>query len=112
MRQGSGGDDLSFAQIFSNSDSVDKDVIYRIQNNQTDNRLKYIQYNDLDELEKVFFEELVDITNMTNADDLDGFNKSLGATVGQYTNYPTSEHIENWQILSPTKFICRKLLFE
>lgn len=105
MRQGSGGDDLSFAQIFSNSDSVDKDVIYRIQNNQTDNRLKYIQYNDLDELEKVFFEELVDITNMTNADDLDGFNKSLGATVGQYTNYPTSEHIENWQILSPTKFI-------
>ncbi|WP_339246355.1 DEAD/DEAH box helicase [Paenibacillus sp. FSL R10-2796] len=52
MRQGSGGDDLSFAQIFSNSDSVDKDVIYRIQNNQTDNRLKYIQYTDLDELEK------------------------------------------------------------
>ena len=105
MRQGSGGDDLSFAQIFSNSDSVDKDVIYRIQNNQTDNRLKYIQYTDLDELEKVFFEELVEITNMTNEDDIDGFNESLGAAVGKYTNYPTSEHIEDWQILSPTKFI-------
>ena len=105
MRQGSGGDDLSFAQIFSNSDSVDKDVIYRIQNNQTDNRLKYIQYTDLDELEKVFFEELVEIANMTNKDDIDGFNKSLGATVGKYTNYPTSKHIEDWQILSPTKFI-------
>ncbi|WP_186430048.1 AAA family ATPase [Clostridium sp. BSD9I1] len=105
MRQGSGGDDLSFAQIFSNSDSVDKDVIYRIQNNQTDNRLKYIQYTDLDELEKVFFEELVEITNMTNEDDINGFNKSLGATVGKYTKYPTSEHIEDWQILSPTKSI-------
>lgn len=105
MRQGSGGDDLSFAQIFSNSDAVDKDVIYRIQNNQTDNRLKYIQYTDLDELEKVFFEELVEITNMTNEDDIDGFNNSLGATVGKYTNYPTSQHIEDWQILSPTKFI-------
>ncbi|WP_180792934.1 AAA family ATPase, partial [Vibrio parahaemolyticus] len=40
MRQGSGGDDLSFAQIFSSSDSVDKDVIYRIQNKETDSRLK------------------------------------------------------------------------
>lgn len=105
MRQGSGGDDLSFAQIFSNSNSADKDVIYRIQNNQTDNRLKNIQCTDLDELEKVFFEELVETANMTNIDDIDGFNKSLGATVDKYTNYPTSEHIEDWQILSPTKFI-------
>ena len=105
MRQGSGGDDLSFAQIFSNSDSVDKDVVYRIKNNQTDNRLKYIQYTDLDELEKVFFEELVEIADMSNIDDMDGFNKSLGAIVEKYTNYPTSKLIENWQILSPTKFI-------
>lgn len=105
MRQGSGGDDLSFAQIFSNSDSVDKDVIYRIQNNQTDQRLKYIQYIDLDKLGKVFFEELVEITNMTNEDDINGFNKSLGASLGQYINYPTGKHIEDWQILSPTKFI-------
>ncbi|USK48043.1 AAA family ATPase [Bacillus sp. CMF12] len=105
MRQGSGGDDLSFAQMFSNSDAVDKDVIYRIQNNQTDHRLKYIQYTDLDELENVLFEELVEIADMTNIDDIDGFNKSLGATVGKYTNYQTSTHIEDWQILSPTKFI-------
>lgn len=106
MRQGTGGDDLSFAQIFSNLDSVDKDVIYRIQNKQTDNRLKYIQYTDIDELEKVFFEELVEIANMTTKDDIDGFNKSLGAEKNdKYTNYNTGRHIEDWQILSPTKFI-------
>lgn len=105
MRQGSGGDDLSFAQIFSNSDSVDKDVIYRIQNNETDSRLKYIQYTNLDELDKFLLEELIEIADMTGEYDIDGFNKSLGATVGKYTNYPTSKHIENWQILSPTKFI-------
>ena len=105
MRQGSGGDDLSFAQIFSSSDSVDKDVIYRIQNNETDSRLKYIQYTNLDELEKVLFEELVKTTDMTNEDDIDGFNKSLGAIVDKYTDYPTSKYIEDWQILSPTKFI-------
>ncbi|RTQ92254.1 AAA family ATPase [Lysinibacillus telephonicus] len=106
MRQGTGGDDLSFAQIFSNSESIDKDVIYRIYNNQTDHRLKYIQYTDLDELEKVFFEELVEITEMTSVDDLDGFNKSIGAVKnGNYTNYNTGDHIEDWQVLSPTKFI-------
>lgn len=105
MRQGSGGDDLSFAQIFSNSNSVDKGVIYRIQNNKTDNRLKYIQYADLVDLEKMFFEELVETANMTTKDDIDGFNKSLGATVEKYTKYLTSEHIEDWQVLSPTKFI-------
>lgn len=106
MRQGSGGDDVSFAQLFSNSDSVDKDVIYRIQNNQTDNRLNYIQYDDLDELEEVFFEQLVETANMSNKDDIDGFNKSLGAEKnGVYTNYNTGKHIEDWQVLSPTKFI-------
>lgn len=106
MRQGSGGDDLSFAQIFSNSELVDKDVIYRIHNNQTDNRLKYIQYTNLDELEKLFFEELVEITNMASVDDIDAFDKSLGAEKnGKYTNYNTGKHIEDWQVLSPTKFI-------
>ncbi len=105
MRQGSGGDDLSFAQIFSNLDPVDKDLIYRIQNNQTDNRFKYIKYNDKEELEKVFFKEVVEITNMANENDINGFNKSLGASTDKYTNYLTAENIENWQILSPTKFI-------
>lgn len=79
MRQRSGGDDLSFAQIFSNSDSVDKDLIYRIQNYQTDKRLKYIQYSNLNDLEKIFFEELAEVLNMTKEDDIDAFNKSLGA---------------------------------
>ena len=106
MRQGSGGDDLSFAQIFSNSDSVDKDLIYRIQNYQTDKRLKYIQYSNLNDLEKIFFEELAEVLNMTKEDDIDAFNKSLGAEKnGKYTNYNTGKYIEDWQVLSPTKFM-------
>ncbi|QKG28870.1 ATP-dependent DNA helicase [Campylobacter sp. RM16187] len=105
MRQGSGGDDVSFAQIFSDSDSIDKDIIYRIQDNETDSRFKYIQYTDLDELKTVLFEQLTEITGMNNEDDIDGFNRSLGATVNEYTNYLTGKHIENWQILSATKSI-------
>ncbi|KLE08547.1 hypothetical protein AF80_09605 [Aliarcobacter butzleri L355] len=106
MRQGSGGDDLSFAKIFSNSDSVDKDLIYRIQNYQTDERLKYIQYSNLNDLEKIFFEELAEVVNMTKEDDINAFNKSLGAEKnGKYTNYNTGKYIEDWQVLSPTKFM-------
>lgn len=105
MRQGSGGDDLSLAQIFSNSSYIDKNVIYRIENGKTDARLNYIKYKDLEEFEKVFVEALVDVTGMKDKDDIDSFNKSLGATVEQYTNYKTSKHIEDWQILSPTKFV-------
>lgn len=106
MRQGKGGDDLSFAQIFSNSDKYDKDIIYNIKNKQTDNRLKYFNYDSLENLEKIFFNEIVSVAKMENEDDINSFNKSLGATIeGKYTNYLTAKDVEKWQILSPTKFM-------
>ncbi len=107
MRQGTGGDDLSFAQLFSDSstDEIDKNIIYRIQNNELDHRLKYIQYSDTKELEEIFFEELVSITKMRNKEDIAGFDKSLGATLGKSLSYKTSKHLEDWQVLSPTKFV-------
>ncbi|WP_169974309.1 MULTISPECIES: ATP-dependent RecD-like DNA helicase [unclassified Campylobacter] len=105
MRQGAGGDDLIFAQIFSNADSIDKDLIYRIQNNEIDSRFQFVQYTDLEDLKKVLFEKIPQIANMDDEDDIDGFNISLGATIDKYTNYPTGKYIENWQILSATKFI-------
>ncbi|WP_375053865.1 AAA family ATPase [Virgibacillus sp. JSM 102003] len=106
MRQGSGGDDLSFAQLFSDADQMDKGVLYKIKNKQVNERLKYIQYNGTDELEELLFDQLVETLEMNDEDDLVGFNKSLGAEVnGKYTNYNTSNLIEDWQILSPTKFV-------
>ena len=104
VRQEREGDDLLFAQLFSDIEYVDKDIIYRIENNKTDNRLRFIQYADSDELEKVFFDELRGILGTNVENETDDFNKSLGATVDKYTSFNTSEHIENWQILSPTKY--------
>jgi len=107
MRQGDTGDDLAFAQLFSDINSVDKDVIQRVKSSNTDKRFEYVEYSDLEHLENLFFDKvLLDITKMENKDDIDGFNKSLGATKNnQYTNYHTSKHIEDWQILSPTRWI-------
>lgn len=106
MRQGLGGDDLSFAQLFSDANQMDKDVIYKVQNKQMNNRLKYIQYDGTEELEELLFGQLVETLEMNDEDDIDGFNISLGGEKnGQYTNYNSGNLIEDWQILSPTKFV-------
>ncbi|MCA1011752.1 AAA family ATPase [Halobacillus halophilus] len=106
MRQGTGGYDLSFAQLFSNADQMNKDIVYKIQNKQMNDRLKYIQYDCTDELEESLLSQLVETLEMNDDDDVNGFNKSLGAEKnGKYTNYKTSRFIEDWQILSPTKFV-------
>ncbi len=107
MRQGDTGDDLAFAQLFTDIKSVDKSVIEHIRGGETDERFKYVEYSDLEHLESIFFNQaLLDITNIKNKDDIDGFNISLGGVKkGNYINYNTSKHIEDWQILSPTRWI-------
>ena len=106
MRQGIAGDDLAFAQLFSDSRIVDKTIIQSIRNKNIDERFKYVEYTSIEKLEDLFFTEIKDIAKMNNIDDVDGFNKSLGATKnGEYTNYNTSKNIELWQILSPTKWL-------
>ncbi|MFC5871006.1 AAA family ATPase [Chryseobacterium arachidis] len=107
MRQDDTGDDLAFAQLFSDINSVDKGVIQRVKSKKTDERLEYIEYTDLEHLENLFFDKVLpSITEMENREDIDGFNKSLGATMNdQYTHYNTSKHIEDWQIISPTRWI-------
>ena len=106
MRQGGTGDDLLFAQLFSDSKTVDKAIIQRIRNKNIDERFKYVEYTNIEKLEDLFFTEITEIAKMKDVDDADGFNKSLGGKkTGNYTNYDTSKHIEDWQILSPTKWI-------
>lgn len=107
MRQGDTGDDLAFAQLFSDSETVDKIVIQRIKNSKTDERLEYVEYVDIEDMENLFYNKvLLDIANMESKNDLDGFNKSLGGIKnGDYINYNTSKCIENWQILTPTRWL-------
>lgn len=105
MRQGSGGEDLNFAQLFSHSENVDRNVLYRVQQNNPGSRLEFVEFKDLEHMNHLLFEKLTQILNMQSEDDIDGFNKSLGADVDGYTNYRTSSKIEDWQILTPTKFV-------
>ncbi|MFC3159356.1 AAA family ATPase [Chryseobacterium arachidis] len=77
MRQDDTGDDLAFAQLFSDINSVDKGVIQRVKSKKTDERLEYIEYTDLEHLENLFFDKVLpSITEMENREDIDGFNKA------------------------------------
>jgi len=106
MRQVIGGDDLLFAQLFSNSNDINKDIIYNINSGNLDNRLRFYHYNDQEQIDSILLNEIVDITEMKDVNDIDGFNISLGGSKkDQYINYATGEYVENWQILSPTKYI-------
>ena len=106
MRQNADGDDFTFAQIFSDAETVNKNILNRLENNKTDQRLKYIQYDDTEEFEKLFFEAISETVKMESTEDKDGFNRSLGATKNrEYTNYTTGNNVEDWQVISPTKFV-------
>ena len=106
MRQNTNGDDFTFSQIFSDAETVNKNILDRLENNETDQRLKYIRYDGMEKFEKLFFEAIAETVKMESTEDTDGFNKSLGATKnGEYTNYNTGKHVEDWQVLSPTKFV-------
>lgn len=105
MRQGKGGDDLNLAHLFSDKKTIHSDIIKRINYKQTDERLEFIQYDHKVELEEMLISQIMQIAEMEYEDDIYHFNKSLGATIEETTNYHTSKHIEDWQILTPTKYV-------
>lgn len=49
-------------------------------------------------------EVLIELLELNNIEDEEGFNRSLGATNGKYFNFKEAvKDIENWQILSPIR---------
>jgi|LSQX01.2.fsa_nt_gb ATP-dependent exoDNAse (exonuclease V) alpha subunit len=94
-------DDYALAQMFTNSGKCNNKFISRIHKGQTDNHLKFIKYWGKNKLREIFFEELTTITNMLSSDDIDGFNKSLGAEKrNNSTYYSSANHLNEWQILT------------
>lgn len=105
MRQGKGGDDLNLAHLFSDKEQANSDIVERINYQQTDERLTFIQFDKKEELEEILISQIMKIAEMEHEDDIDNFNRSLGANILESTNYPTSKQVEDWQILTPTKFV-------
>ncbi|MDE6274914.1 MAG: AAA family ATPase [Clostridia bacterium] len=97
--------DLSLAKWFTNSDNTDLDdeIFNELQNNQCSSNISFKKWESTEQLQKLVLETISEETGMSDINDLDGFDFSLGGKVKDvWMNFgETIEKIEDWQILSP-----------
>ena len=110
--------DVRLAKWYTDdSEERDEDVFSEIQAGTPDGKIIFKQWHDKDELERLLCETIVEITDMENPEDIDGFNISMGGEPHHgdrydgitFFNYTSGDKkgcankAENWQILSPVK---------
>ncbi|MDR2864606.1 MAG: ATP-dependent RecD-like DNA helicase, partial [Spirochaetaceae bacterium] len=79
---------------------VGDDIFDRIAHDKTS--VEFIHFDKPEEINSLLLDTIVDVTNMKNKDDIDEFDRSLGGEEnGEWMNFKTSDHIEDWQIVSP-----------
>jgi ATP-dependent exoDNAse (exonuclease V) alpha subunit len=105
--------DLRFARWFSATapDAGDDDIF--CDNASVSDKLHFVQWTDANDFQVKLLEVLCDELELSSADDLLGFNKSLGSFTSEKGNEyfdrtkndkPGSvEAVEAWQILSPLR---------
>lgn len=82
------------------------DIFDIIQSRKTNDNLKFIPWENEDDYYKKLEEVLVDELKLDSINDINGFNRSLGAAnikESRYFNLGAASKIEEWQILSPIK---------
>lgn len=98
--------DIELSKWFSEGNgTLDEDVFEHLQKS-SDSRVEFRNWKTNDELENLMFDVLVEELDMKDMDDLDAFNRSLGANVtgkGSYFNMGCAKYAEDWQILAPIK---------
>lgn len=98
--------DVEFSRLFTNTEELpDDDVIAEIEKGNS----KYISFatwSTKEDLEEKLLQIIADETGMSNVDDQDGFDESLGGKRGDYGiffNKGCAKYAEKWQILAPVR---------
>lgn len=98
--------DVEFANIFVNEAKIRDGIISDIIHEKQD-RIKFERWDSKEELEAKIFEVLVRELELNDENDIENFNKSLGAEINDkgyaIFNLGVGKNAENWQILSPVK---------
>lgn len=102
-----------FASWFKGDSNPDESILDSIEKGESG--IRFRKYED-DKLNEAIIDEIVNVTGMTDKDDILNFDKSLGARInGQYTNFNaggvfginkkegSGSKAEDWQILTPVK---------
>ena len=104
--EGGARTDTALAEWYADTNAeLDDEIFMRLQGNNCGRNITFKTWSTPEELESVIFQTVADEVGMKDVDDIDGFNISLGGTVGQYTyfNLGCAASSEKWQILAPIK---------
>ena len=105
-----------FASWFKNDSNPDESILDSIERKENcTTGIRFRKYDD-EKLNDVIIDEIVKVTGMKDKDDIQNFDKSLGAVInGKYTNFNVGglfglkinegagSRAEDWQILTPVK---------
>ncbi|NLX82385.1 MAG: AAA family ATPase [Clostridiales bacterium] len=98
--------DTALAEWYANSDAeLDDQIFLRLQANDCGENISFKTWSTPEELEALILQTVAEEAGMKNVDDIEGFNRSLGGTIGEYTyfNIGCAGKSESWQVLAPTR---------
>lgn len=98
--------DTALAEWYADTDAeLDDEIFVRLQGNDCGKSITFRTWSTPEELEALILQTVAEEVGMKDVEDIDGFNISLGGTVGQYTyfNLGCAASSEKWQILAPIK---------
>jgi len=85
-----------------NAENLDDSIFIRLQSGTLGKHVAFKTWSTPEELEQKIFETVCEETEMTDIDDIEGFDFSLGGSINSgWMNFGSDpKKIENWQILS------------
>lgn len=98
--------DTALAEWYTDTTAeLDDEIFVRLQGNNCGNNITFKTWSTPEELESLVLQTVAEEVGMKSADDVNGFNISLGGTVGQYTyfNLGCADKSESWQVLAPIR---------
>jgi len=95
--------DTELAKWFTNTsyDNLDESIFESLALNQNGNHVTVKKWETNEELETLILSTLKEELDLSDIDDIDSFNKSLGSK--GYFNIGAGDFAEKWQILAPVR---------
>ena len=99
--------DVNLSRCFTRTEELydEEDIISEIVQERSEN-IQIKQWQTREDLEVLLFETVADEIGMENPDDLAGFDRAFGASVGDYEtffNKDSAKYVDKWQIMSPVR---------
>jgi len=98
--------DTALAEWYADTTAeLDDEIFVRLQGNNCGKNITFKTWSTPEELESLILQTVAEEVGMKSVDDVDGFNISLGGSVGQFTyfNLGCAASSESWQVLAPIR---------